>query len=362
MTTRDKNKNSELFEIFNQNLGWHKVRVKFFVCFICALCKVQTVCFSRLAEGFASEAKTESTLRRIQRFFAKFILDGDVIARLVYNLLPCKPPYRLCLDRTNWKFGSVDINILMISVAWQGVGIPLIWCMLPKPGNSNHEERRQLLQRYINLFGADSIDSLMADREFIGREWFENLICKQTPFYIRIKEKMWINLPRKGKVRAFWLFNSLPLNTALFYPKIVYIDDNLVYLSGMKVLNKDNKIEFVIIATFRPDPNALMRYKDRWQIETMFRAYKSSGFNLEDTHLTNLERISKMLSLISVAFVWAYRVGIYRNDHIKPIQIKKHGRKACSFFKYGLTFIANALLNPFDINNFEICIKVLSCT
>lgn len=362
MTTKDKDKNSELVKVFSEILGWHKVRVKFFVCFISALCKVQTVCFSRLAEGFAGKAKVESNLRRIQRFFAEFIVDGDLIARLIYNLLPSKPPYRLCLDRTNWKFGSVDINILMISIAWQGIAIPLIWSMLPKRGNSNHEERRQLLQRYINLFGADSIESLMADREFIGREWFEDLILKQTPFYIRIRENMWIDVPHKGKVRAFWLFNSLPRNKALFHPKIVCIDGNWVYLSGMKVLNKENKIEFVIIATFSPDSNALVRYKDRWQIETMFKAFKSSGFNIEDTHLINLDRISKMVSLISVAFIWAYRVGIYRNDHIKPIQIKKHGRRAYSFFKYGLIFIANALLNPADIRNFEICTKVLSCT
>lgn len=362
MTTRDEDKNSELVDLFRKSLGWHEVRVKFFMGIICALIKVQTVCFSRLAEGFESEAKMESSLRRIQRFFADFVVSNDLIARLIFDLLPCKPPYRLCLDRTNWKFGSVDINILMISVAWKGVGIPLIWSMLPKAGNSNHQERRQLLQRYINMFGTASVESLMGDREFIGEEWFKNLIGEETPFYMRIKEKMLVDVPRKGKLKAFWLFNSLPLNTASFYPKIICIDGNWVYLSGMKVLNKENKIEFVIIATFRPDPDALLRYKDRWQIETMFKACKSSGFNIEDTHLTNLERISKMLSLVSVAFIWAYRVGIYRNDNISPIQIKKHGRRAYSLFKYGLVFIANALLNPLGIKNFEVCTKVLSCT
>lgn len=362
MTTRANDKNSELVEIFSKSLRWHKVRIKFFVSFICALFKLQTVCFTKLAQGFEGSAKVESNLRRIQRFFAGFIVDGDMIARLVYSLLPSKPPYRLCLDRTNWKFGSTDINILMISIAWKGLGIPILWSILPKAGNSNFSERRQLLQRYVDLFGADSIESLMADREFIGSDWFDNLIEKQTPFYIRIREKMWVDIPRKGRVRAFWLFNRLSLGTALFYDKIVCIGGQWVYLSGMKVLNKENKIEFVIVATFRPDPDALIRYKDRWQIETMFKAFKSSGFNLEDTHLSDVNRISKMLSLLSVAFVWAYITGIYRNDHIKPIPIKKHGRRAYSFFKYGLIFIAHTLLNSVDIHNFQICTKVLSCT
>lgn len=109
----------------------------------------------------------------------------------------------------------------------------------------------------------------------------------------------------------------------------------------------------MIIASLKPDNEALLRYKDRWQIETMFKGLKSSGFNVEDTHLTDLDRISKMVAALSVAFIWAYRVGIYRSGHIKPIQIKKHGRKAYSYFKYGLIFLAQALLNPFNSRDFE---------
>ncbi len=42
---------------------------------------------------------------------------------------------------------------------------------LPKRGTSNTQERIDLVQRYINLFGADSIDCLLADREFVGERW-----------------------------------------------------------------------------------------------------------------------------------------------------------------------------------------------
>jgi transposase len=52
-------------------------------------------------------------------------------------------------------------------------------------------------------------------------------------------------------------------------------------------------------------------YKERWQIETAFRALKSGGFNIEDTHLTDLKRIEKLFSTVTVAFAWAYAVGIF---------------------------------------------------
>ncbi len=48
---------------------------------------------------------------------------------------------------------------------------PLMFSMLPKKGNSNTKERIALLQRYIRLFGANSIDCLLADREFVGEHW-----------------------------------------------------------------------------------------------------------------------------------------------------------------------------------------------
>ena len=85
-------------------------------------------------------------------------------------LLPDNPPYRLSMDRTNWKFGNTDINILMISVCYKGVGIPLIWRLLPKRGNSNETERIELIHCYIRHFGIDSIKAFMADREFIGEQ------------------------------------------------------------------------------------------------------------------------------------------------------------------------------------------------
>lgn len=73
---------------------------------------------------------------------------------------------------------------------------------------------------------------------------------------------------------------------------------------------------------------------------------KSSGFNIEDTHLTHLDRIERLFAVMIIAFAWAYLVGIYKNLMIKPIRILKHGRKAKSIFKYGLEEIANVLLNP----------------
>ncbi len=84
------------------------------------------------------------------------------------RLLGLSGPWNLCLDRTNWKIGGRDVNILMLAVATRRFRVPLMLTVLDKAGNSNTQERVALMQRYLALFGAESVRLLLADREFIG--------------------------------------------------------------------------------------------------------------------------------------------------------------------------------------------------
>lgn len=58
----------------------------------------------------------------------------------------------------------------------------------------------------------------------------------------------------------------------------------------------------MVLACNADSDKALLRYAQRWQIETLFSALKSRGFNLEDTHITTTHRLDKLLSLLAIAF------------------------------------------------------------
>ena len=334
------NDNLLLHDYFSTKLNWNSRRIEFLVLILGALIKVQTVNYERLACSMESEAKIESRLRRIQRFFAEFIIDKSAIAKLIFSLLPQKENLLVSIDRTNWQFGKTDINIFMLSVCYQGVAFPLLWQMLPKKGNSNCKERITLLDDFIKLFGSNCIGALLGDREFIGKKWQQYLIRMNIPFHLRVKENMWFYKPsNQDRFKISWLLQGYKINQIYHHPKLLYVGQSLVYLSAMKLQSG----EYLSIISYNNQVKSIENYKERWQIETMFKGFKTNGFNMEDTHLNDVDRIDKLVAILSVAFAWAYKAGIYVHEQIKAIKIKAHGRKAYSFFRYGLNFLQNAI-------------------
>jgi hypothetical protein len=85
-------------------------------------------------------------------------------------------------------------------------------------------------------------------------------------------------------------------------------------------------------------------YRYRWQIETMFKALKSSGFNMEDTHITDSMRLETLFSVMAIAFTIAYDIGDeYEKEN--PQTLKKHGYRPKATFRIGLDLILNWFIN-----------------
>ena len=56
--------------------------------------------------------------------------------------------------------------------------------------------------------GADKVDYLLADREFIGEDWFQYLIDAGINFVVRIKSNMWMDAGGNA-IKAGKLFNEV---------------------------------------------------------------------------------------------------------------------------------------------------------
>lgn len=166
-----------------RSLPWHKERCETFTSLVIGLFEGGNVQHHSLAQGFENKASLKSQCERIRRFFAEQAIDYQVFAQALMNVISSSiPKVHLILDRTNWKFGETDINYLVLAVRMGKITFPLMWEMLPHRGHSDHELQIGILERFRVLFGFECLQSLTADREFIGKEWVQYLIAHKTPF------------------------------------------------------------------------------------------------------------------------------------------------------------------------------------
>ena len=250
----------------------------------------------------------------------------------------------------------------MLGVSYKNVAFPLMFKMLDKRGNSSCEERIELIRKYIDYFGLESIDCILADREFIGEKWIGFLNAQGIRYHIRIRNNFKVFLPATNKeVKVSWLFNSLKINEVCHFHKIVNLNGELVYLSATKTVTREKGIELLILVSYNRPEESLEYYRIRWQIETLFKSLKTSGFNIEDTHVTILERLDRLLLLVMIAFTWSYLIGDHLDTKYKKITIKIHGRRAISVIKYGLDYLSRFLFSSINKYNIDIY-DFLSCT
>lgn len=333
-------------KILKQKLGekleWNKARIDFLAKFIIALIQVRTVNFSEIANVLIGRAKEESNYKRIIRFFKYFEVSYQEIAELIVKMVVIEKPWVLAMDRTEWGYGEAWINILMLGICYKGVLFPLYWKILEKRGNSNTEERIELIQEFINKFGVSSIKFLTADREFIGQAWFKYLIKEGIDFRIRIKDNTLVHNRRSMSVAAYNLFSNLAVNCPITSKKTCLIWSIPLYLTGMKLETG----EYLILVSPKFSANACQDYLLRWNIETLFGCMKSRGFRLEDSHLTDSIKLKKLIAILSIAFSWAFLLGYFLTQQ-KPIKLKNHGRPEKSIFRLGFDrlrrFFSNSL-------------------
>ncbi|MDP3561641.1 MAG: IS4 family transposase, partial [Legionellaceae bacterium] len=336
-----------------------------FATMLIALIKVRTVNLTEIACGFSSTATQDSRYIRIKRFFREFQIDFTVIAAWVIHFFALSgQPLYLSMDRTNWRWGKKGVKILMLSIVYKGIAIPLFWDLLAKKGNSNTAERIKIIDRFIKQFGKTMIAGLLADREFVGDDWFSWLLTEGIPFCIRIKGNVITTNARELEVGIDGLFYDLKPGEHRVIQNKRKLWKQQVYLSALRLT--DGKLLIVATDSLMPDP--ILHYAKRWEIETLFSCLKSRGFNFEDTHITILERIEKLLVLLTIVFCWAYKTGEWRHTQ-RAIKIKKHGRKSISYFRYGLDILRDAALNGTqcihgflsDILGF-LCMSPMECT
>ena len=229
---------------------------------------------------------------------------------------------------------------------------------MDKQGNSNTGERIKLFQQFLQYFPERQIAYLTADREFVGQEWFCYLQANpSTPLRIRIRENYKLDDGRRS-LKVQTVFSDLQPGQQKVLRHQRKLWGYWLYVAALRL----NDGSLLVVATQSAPKTAIANYAKRWGIETLFGIFKTRGFCLESTHLRDSERLSKLLALLTLALCWAMLTGEWLHQ-IKPLTLKKHGRRAKSMFRYGFDHIRTIVLSlEQKADEFVEVLQFLSCT
>lgn len=315
-------------------------RKKFVSQFVIGLIQSRKIQFNEVAHHLNYKAKIASNEVRIQDFFRETEIDYMKVATLLLSLLPKKKKLRICIDRTEWDFGTCQINILVILVGYGDVHFPFYWELLDNnSGNSNAQDRIDLLTLCLNVLGKERIGLIVGDREFIGHKWLKYLKDNGLPFIMRV--------PKHHLLTDLDGLQESVVDLLSGTDKVIQLRDRMVDGVWGHVWLKaiDNGDFLFLFGTVSLEFMGQL-YRKRWSIESCFQNLKGRGFDIESTHLKSFDKLKKLMALVSITYAFCVSLGVYLHRKVQRIKVKKHGYKSNSFSRHGLNYIRQLCREP----------------
>jgi len=262
-----------------------------------------------------------------------------------------KKPKYLLLDGTKWDCGNESIHLMTLCVLAGDVAIPVWWEDLGKAGHSSQEERMDMLGEVIKKYELAGM-TLLADREYVGKEWFKYLSKSGLYFVIRVKEGIYHQEVNASGGRTWQQLKDLAARkpNGKKVSKKIEMDGLCLHYIVMQNPRPGAEDELVFLLTNLHSPTQASRlYEWRWQIEVCFKHLKSNGVNLEAMNVQGKEKRHLMMAISVLVYILAIREGLLKEclDGIRWVLDKASGfeYRAVSVFLKGLDILRRRALN-----------------
>lgn len=317
---------------------------------LCILHK-ENICLNRL-KGIVGiftgkRSKSSSNYKRLIRIFDNHSLSNLWLELLIFGfrLFRFKVEF-LIIDGTSWKRGTRWFHFMTLCIVYRGVAIPIYWEDLSKHGLSNFKERKSLMDKAMKYFDLEG-KTLLGDREYIGKDWFNYLINNKINFVVRIKRNIYKQYINEGKGRTHQqitnkVLRSKKSNKAV--AKMIELDELSLKFVAVKNPKNDPKDPVIYLLTNHTEKAAneiAYNYCLRTKIEHCFKHLKSNGFNLEQINLRKKSRCRLLMAITVFTYTLSIHEGLKEYDKVpRKIYAKYKPEKAVSVFRFGLNRLA----------------------
>jgi len=291
-------------------------RLKNLIAVIIGIILSQSVVLSKISQELKdsySLGTEESKIKRLQRFLSNKAINPErVYEYYIYKLLekykPVSKYIYIIFDHTTIDNRFV---ILQFSLKVGKRAIPLYFKVFKYKQDGNKDfihvkEGLKFLQKLLVKYDYDV--TLLADRGFKSVDLFE-FIDKtlKWKYCIRCTKDLGIFIDGKNKIKKLEDITPVKGKTKHFYNIKLTAQE---YICNMAVCKADDAEDVWFIANNLSGPYAIREYKKRFDIEEMFRDFKSNGFNLEDTWSNDIHYIKMLYLCVCIAYSYIISLGV----------------------------------------------------
>ncbi len=294
-------------------------QVQNFVWLLVGIYHSHSVHLSKIAGNVISNAKNESTVRRLSRFLANSAIDvrrwyKPIAKGWLQSQFERVGEIRLMVDGTKIGFGH---QLLMVSLAFRHRAIPMAWTWIPYVrGHSTGQRQVKLLKYVRSLLPPKAPVFVVGDSEFGSIFVLRQLDVWHWFYVLRQKGNtgLWLNEQTGWKDLASFVQKA---GQSAWCPK-AYLTQQEMYPVSVLIYWQVGEKEPWCLATNLPDATLTVRYyRRRMWIEEMFGDFdwkeqslrKKHGFDLEGTMLHHAARLSRLTLAVAFLYDWLLSVG-----------------------------------------------------
>ena len=260
-----------------------------------------------IAAKVADSRKPESRVKTFTRWIQNSKIDYETyFMPYAELLLTC-----LCQQTLVIVFDSSLVGrnclTLMACVVYKNRALPLCW--ITQPGTTGHFAEAihlELVEQLKQLIPENATVVFLGDGEFDGSELVKTITGYNWYFVCRTSKNR--ILYENGEAFHFQDV-SVDRDDYFRIPNVRFADLELTF-DAVVWWNKQYKEPIYLITNIELAQEVMYWYKKRFRIETMFSDKKSRGFNIHKSHISEPERINKLLIATSLAYIFIIYFGI----------------------------------------------------
>jgi hypothetical protein len=260
-----------------------------------------------------------------------------------------KDPIVLIIDGSETAKNCVT---LMVSVAYKGRALPLMW--VTREGKKGHFPQQMHIEliRAVQKIIPNGCDVVcLGDGEFDGTEWLQvlndfgwryvcrtakNALCYENDDEFAMRDIC----PAKGKCN---LVEDLEFTAA-----------RNVKVNAVAYWDKQHKEPIYWVTNVETPEEAQFWYKKRFKIETLFSDLKGRGFGIDKSHLSDPERVARLLIAVCIAYIWVVCLGVFSQNNGWDKIIHRTERCDLSLFQLGIRLLSYFLCNGQSLPLFKL--------